>query len=57
VVILIVVGLVGVLILLMIARLIWRLWRGDEELEPAGTWSAAFRRNKDGRPGDEDNPE
>ena len=39
---LIILIVIGVIVFVLIAISLWRMLRGDEELEPAGTWGDAI---------------
>ena len=47
--------IVGVVVFIAIAISLWRILRGDEELEPAGSWGTTLK--SDDRPPGESGPE
>jgi hypothetical protein len=55
--ILTVIIIVGIVVFALICFSFWRMMRGDEELEPAGTWGESLERDKPAPPGNTSPPE
>jgi hypothetical protein len=49
--------IVGVIVFVLIAFSLWRMLRGDEELEPAGTWGESLKSDEPAPPGTGSPPE